>query len=489
MSEILFQYQRVNPTTWVYLSSLLMIGIYFKFSRLWSVRNLDLLCLIMLSPGLLLVLNGQAAKESWQANSQTIEVSENSDSGTDAEASEATPKTPVSTPFELSPTRIQHMGFVCLFFAGGILLVRLLIDPAMVRRPLLEPNLSIGGMTFLGVSLFVFLMANVLTGKVTPDDLAGSRQAELLQAGRSLGMAEDQGLNRYGPGYPLLFLLPKISTGELLADQSLPEWENLEIIYMATARSMAILSHLAIVMGIVLIGHRHFNNLHTGIATATLYLMLPYTAQMTGRVSHVLPAALLTWAVLSYRQPLFSGMLMGLVTGVIYYPIFLLPLWISFYWHRGLGRFLLGVSSTTMVLVGVLAFTATDFSQFMGDLKQMFGWRLPVLEDVQGFWMPEFNDSVFRIPVLAGFLVMSVGFCFWPPQKNLGTLMSCSAAVMLGTQFWHAHGGGLFVAWYLPLLLLTVFRPNLEDRVALRVLGLGWLDRPQSRLTGQELAA
>jgi hypothetical protein len=41
---------------------------------------------------------------------------------------------------------------------------------------------------------------------------------------------------------------------------------------------------------------------------------------------------------------------------------------------------------------------------------------------------------------------------------------------MLGTQFWHAYGGGLALAWYLPLLILTVFRPNLEDRVATNVV-------------------
>ena len=51
-------------------------------------------------------------------------------------------------------------------------------------------------------------------------------------------------------------------------------------------------------------------------------------------------------------------------------------------------------------------------------------------------------------------------------QKNLGTLMSCSAAVMLGTQFWYPEGGLLFMNWYLPMLLLTIFRPNLEHRVA-----------------------
>src|SRR5262245_36873690 len=59
MSEILFQYDRISPTTWVYMSSLLTIALYFKFSRVWSVRNLDLVLLILLAPGLLMVLQGR----------------------------------------------------------------------------------------------------------------------------------------------------------------------------------------------------------------------------------------------------------------------------------------------------------------------------------------------------------------------------------------------------------------------------------------------
>ena len=98
---------------------------------------------------------------------------------------------------------------------------------------------------------------------------------------------------------------------------------------MATARTMAILGHMAVVIGMVVIGFRHFDNTKTGIAAATLYLMLPYTAQMTGRVDHVLPAALLIWAVEAYRRPLIAGALMGLAISVNYYPVFLLPLWLQ----------------------------------------------------------------------------------------------------------------------------------------------------------------
>jgi hypothetical protein len=42
--------------------------------------------------------------------------------------------------------------------------------------------------------------------------------------------------------------------------------------------------------------------------------------------------------------------------------------------------------------------------------------------------------------------------------------------VLLGCQFWKAHNGGLFMAWYLPVLLLVVFRPNLENRLAMLVV-------------------
>src|SRR5690606_27017406 len=114
---------------------------------------------------------------------------------------------------------------------------------------------------------------------------------------------------------------------------------------------------------------------------------------------HALPAALLVWAVESYRRPLVAGMLMGLAIGVIYYPAFLLPIWIGFYWQRGMLRFLAGVSATLLVLVGTLAFTSADQAQFFAHVSQMFGLRAPIMEGLQGFW--EYAVPVYRIPVLA----------------------------------------------------------------------------------------
>ena len=303
MSDVLFQYHKVNPTTWVYLSSILTICLFFKFSRVWSVRNLDLVGLILLAPGLVVVDYGLAQ------DSQ----------------------------------RIEQIGYIWLFVTSGMFMVRLLLDPMMVRRPLLEPNLSVGGMTCLGLALMAFLMANVVNSTPTKDDLAGAKGAEQVQA-RQSSEPGDTSLTTHGPGYPLLHLLPSISTQLWFLANTARETPQetdtrQEMLQLATARTMAILSHLAVVIAMVLIGYRHFDNIRAGIAAATLYLLLPYTAQLTGRVDHALPSALLVWAVAAYRRPMIAGMLMGLAIGVIYYPVFLLPLWLSFYWQRGLLRF------------------------------------------------------------------------------------------------------------------------------------------------------
>lgn len=409
MQDILFEY-RLDPTTWVYLSSLMTIGIFFKFRRLWSVRNLDLIGLILFAPGLLLVSHGQ-----------------------------------------------EQLGYVWLFTLGGCFLVRLLLDPMMVRRPLLEPNLSAGGLTFTMVALLLFLMTNVGTGRLPGSENQGVRlEQTLAQPPR-------------GPGYPLFYILADISARQVNPNPESPPQElRRERLEAATARTTAIIAHLVLVAGLVLIGYRHFDNVQTGVAVAALYLLLPYSAQMTNRVDHVLPAAILVWAVAAYRRPIVAGLLVGLAGGAIYYPFFLLPLWCGFYWLRGLVRFLAGVVSAIVVLVVVLALVASDGATFAAQLQQMFNVPGLAVHDVDGFW--RFHPAAFRIPVLVAFVAMCGGLALWPAQKNLGTLLSLSAAIMLGTQFWQAHQGGVYMAWYLPLLLLTVFRPNLEDRVALTAL-------------------
>jgi len=440
MRELLINYEPVVPSTWAYLASLLMIALYFKFNRILSIRNWDLMGLILLAPALLMIKHASGHAESRS---------------------------------------IEHAGYIWLFSVSGMFLLRLLLDALMVRRPLLEPNLTVGGLTFLGISLCVFLIANVITGRPDAADVAGSERAADLRE-REASQDELNSLSTHGPGFPLIFLLPQISTQSVLgengeeqapvADKGAADPEVVALVHVVTAQVVAILAQLAIVIGIVLVGVRHFDNIKTGIAVATLYLLLPYTAMWTGSVTHALPGALLVWAIVFYRWPLLAGAMVGLAFGTIYYPAFLLPLWISFYWQKGLARFLAGGFAMVGLLVVVLAYQSTDTAMFWAQVQQMFGLRLPASTgELSGAWGLYWRP-VYRFPILIAHVCLSLSMALWPAQKNLGTLIAYSAAMMLATQFWHAHSGGLALAWYLPLLLLTIFRPNLEDRVAIAVV-------------------
>ncbi len=408
MREILFEFQ-LSPTTWAYVSALMTIGVFFKFHRFWSVRNLDLIALIAFSPGLLLIYHGL---------------------------------------LQNLPMLVQG-GYAWLFAVGGFFLIRLLLDPVMVRRPLLEPNLSASGLTFTGASLLVFLMANVIMNP-----------RERLE----YQLAEQPVVTEATPGYLPLLRLATVSEKTLAeVDKTHPDEYRRTLLTLGFARAVVIFAQLALVAGIVLVGYRHFDNIQTGVAAASFYLLLFYSSQMTGRPDHVIPAATLVWAVAMYRRPVVSGLFVGIAAALIFYPLFLLPLWCGFYWHRGLARFSLAVAAV-LIVMAVLLVPLLGMAEFPDALRHMFGLVGFVARDASGFWAQ--HAPVFRIPVAAAWVALCTGLALWPAQKNLGTLLSCSAAVMLGSQFWHVPQGGLYMAWYLPLLILTVFRPNLEDRMA-----------------------
>lgn len=433
MQDILKDYQML-PTTWFYVSSLLIIGIFFKFQRFFSIRNLDLVGLLTFSPGLLLVVYGH-------------------------------------TPW----------GYAWVFSIGALFLIRLLVDQILVRRPLLEPNLNASGLTFTGIALVVFLMANVITNKETPlaeRVMAGSLavhkagyESIYAFANQHVEPHERPHVEDSGKGDPAT---PTVAADGTKSERYVPT---------RTIRTVAVLANLALVLGIVFIGYRHFGNFQTGIAAASLYLLLPYTSQMTGRVDYVVPALLLVWAVAAYRRPIASGLLIGLSAGCIFYAIFLLPLWISFYWKRGVARFLIGLAIALAVLMIFWLATAGQVQSLGDQLIDFCGIRYFNGAGADGFWAEQ-GRQPYRIPIIAAFAAMCGSLALWPAQKHLGTLISCTALVMLGTQFWHPYQGGLYMGWYLPLLVLTVFRPNLEDRVALTAVPDLWQSRRRAEASG-----
>ena len=524
MPSSLFQYEML-PTTWFYLSSMIIFAVFYKFNRFWSVRNLDLLGLLLLTPGLLfLAMNA------------------------------------------------SRWGYLWLFACGFLFIVRLFLDLLMVRRPLLEPNLNPGGMTLAVILLVAFMVANIainrgatidsvqtlrleqimtlndwehsqkplqsrvagfrpflaltdMTNQVMAPDRAflpiylkekaaavskhrnpktvfhnETRDADAFvrdvletwigpaTSASEIVLAHDEPEN-YSPVISVAYLqhqettdLAGIELEQSFGGQGFDVSESFphdapRVLQKATDSAskysvwfemfvilLVMLGHITIIFGLIHIGHCHFNNLVSGVSAAMLYLLLPYVNQMTGRLDHVIPGALILWAVALYRRPLFSGICIGGAASLMFHPIFLVPLWCSYYWKRGFFRFLIGTVGIILVFYLLLLCSPHEFGNYGEQWLNMIGANNLVLHTPDGIW--EDFPPVYRIPIMVIFIIYCVGVLFWPSRKHLATLMCCSTIILIGIQFWQAHQGGLYMAWYLPLLIATLFRPNLEDRVA-----------------------
>ena len=481
MTDILVQYEKIDPATFAVLSSFLTISLFFKFNRFWSVRNLDVLLLILFAPGLLLVSQGEYQQDQARISFQQAAAFANPDTDdrTQAEIEESQEESIGRLPASRSGRKQEFYGYLILWIIGGVFLVRLLLDSTMVRRPLLEPNLTSGGLLFLSMSMFALMSANViLAGQAyqlrvdTAAPAAAESTDEIDQA------AEPQQQDPLDPGFAPLERVVSIPVSFWLTGRGDSGSTDTAIDHRLLAAT-AILGHLLIMLGMIAAGFWHFHNVKMGIGAATIYLLLPSTYQMAGQVDHVIPGVLLVWAIVLYPRPLVAGVLLGLSL-CIYYPIFLIPLWVSFYVRRGLLRYAVGLLIGAGLLVALLRVQVTDPGAFIFQLRRMFGVMWPRMEGLGGIWGFGW-DPVYRMPLLAAFIAISGTLALWPPQKNLGTLLACSAAVMVATRFWNGSGGGLNMAWYVPLILLTIVRPNLEDRIAINVIGPGW---PRRRARG-----
>src|SRR3954454_18621251 len=117
-----------NAATWFCFAALLAVALFFKFSRLLSVRNWDVVTLFLLFPGLLLL--GEAGYES--------------------------------------------VGYVWLFAGSAYFLARCLLDLTLVQRPALAPNLTFGGLAWLAGALLICVVAVAFR----QGDAAGAGPAE-----------------------------------------------------------------------------------------------------------------------------------------------------------------------------------------------------------------------------------------------------------------------------------------------------------------------
>jgi hypothetical protein len=419
-SSIFLDINLPNPTTWFYFSGLLAVALFFKFSRLLSMRNLDVLTLYLFMPGFLLLADDVTG----------------------------------------------FWGYLWLLIASLYFLIRCFLDLALVRRPALNSNLDLAGMIWLAGALFISLIAVAVRQPVPSSGGEDLSRAPL----NSLPRLSEKGIRPYAPAE--------------VDDSRLGVWVE---------RGWALLCHLSVAVGLALIGWRHFDDLRAGMSAATFYLLLPYTFLLlpdsplgVGRWDHAWPMALTVWAIFSYRRPVLAGAFLGIATVPAFFLIVTLPSWWGFYFRRGACRFLLSFGLTTgvgLLILAVLLWINGELPSSLQSDWTKFVWQLWKRPDptTPGIWSYIPRQTAYLVPVFIASMVLVVAAGFWPYPKNLAHVLALSAATLISIQFWYA-GGGVYVLWFLPLLLLLTFRPNLASSQPLPPPTDDWLARLGTRL-------
>ncbi|MBX3438371.1 MAG: hypothetical protein KF861_12840, partial [Planctomycetaceae bacterium] len=325
-----------------------------------------------------------------------------------------------------------------------------LLDSLLQRRPHTTQNMNPAGMAFLCGAAFLLLTMHAMSLPL-PD-----ATQQTFERADDMITRTDRSESATSPSQPAS--LETGPTGMVIGAAS-------NVIFSELApRVMSMMAHLAVIVGLLFVGRNLFGDLQLGLAMATLYLLLPCTAYDVGEFNHVLPAALLVWAFVAYRRPVISGMLVGLACGTLFFPLFLVPLWTAYYGRRQGGKFLLAMTLVFVALIGSFALTSSGTDSFW---RQTLGtFRLTVLAfegtgAVVGFWDAGEYGSPYRIPVIVGYFLVLAALTIWPRHKTLEHLIAHSAALIVGTQFWYPQQGGVYLLWYLPILLMAVFRPRI----------------------------
>lgn len=419
LASIFLDFNLPNAATWFYFSLLLVVGLFLRFSRLFSLRNLDLLTLFLLVPGFLLLQEAHALL--YAATNEGLDKDFKSKLTTQGNS-------------------LLTVGYAWLMAGSGYWFVRCVLDLALVRRPALTPNLNLPGLAWLAAAMFIFM--TVVAIHRMPD-------VPVEQIGKS----------------PIA--LERVQEGAATVvnyQAGVPELDSADTKFWVE-RSIAMILHLAVVIGLVMVGAIHFQDTTAGMAMACLYLLMPYTAFHVSQVHHVWPAVFLIWGIYAYRRPVLCGVLLGLPAGNAFFPLLLFPLWFGFYRGRGAIRFTIAFLLATTASIAVTAlvlWSRGEFNQYLSVALSLSDWQAWKMPQTESIWTGA--HWAYRIPVFIIYMAFVIVTVFWPTPRNLGQVIAQTAAVPIGVQFWYADQGGVYVLWYLPLLLMMVFRPNLSER-------------------------
>ena len=201
-------------------------------------------------------------------------------------------------------------------------------------------------------------------------------------------------------------------------------------------------------------------------------------------VSHIIPASVTLVAFRYLDQPVAAGALLAAAAAFGFYPAFIFPTWLGYYWgdsRKAARRFVVGFGVVSLA-VGVwvlmasrpadgLGLVATIVRDTLGHQTnpQVYG-RTPF-----GFWgqqtgvwrwliQPMAGESAMLSPFFLFYCVFLGATAIMARNAGLVGLALLTSAAAMGANIWKIHATGAYLAWYYPFLLIGALGPGMLVR-------------------------
>ena len=201
-------------------------------------------------------------------------------------------------------------------------------------------------------------------------------------------------------------------------------------------------------------------------------------------VSHIVPASVTLVAFRYLDRPVAAGALLAAAAAFGFYPAFIFPTWLGYYWgdsRKAAWQFVVGFGVVSLA-VGVWVLMASRPADGLGLVATIVRDTLGHQTDPQvygrtpfGFWgqqtgvwrwliQPMVGESAMLSPFFLLYCAFLGATAIMARNAGLVGLALLTSAVALGANIWKIHATGAYLAWYYPFLLIGALGPGILMR-------------------------
>jgi hypothetical protein len=432
-------FRRIRPhfegPSFCWLSIVLVFIFLGNFNRLLSLRNLDIVLLYLLCPFLFVL---------WQDK------------------------------------RFAYAGILVVTL---VFFLRCLLGARCKTKQVLKDNTSLKrAAVFVLVLACLLHVQTVYERPIDDSGLCSVNGAEyIIQTGKLPYGTACGHIGVYGP---LLYVLHIPANRIFQPDVNFDsqrgtfEWGPYEEFEMRGAQTIVLVFDLLAMLGLYCFG-RKYGDATTAVLLTLVFALCPYVIGIGGAgglqwTSHIVGIAFVVFALVFISRPIVAGLILGLGSGMLYYPAFLFLLWFGYYvragsWREGL-KFLAGFATVGLLCVAMILILIvpggeseglSPLGAFINDTVHFQQFSEGYGQSPFSFW-GQYPDIAERGKPIAGAIYLL--FCllagFIPGRMDMRRLVALTAAVLVGTQFTLSHGGGTYIGFYIAAFIIVLFGPR-----------------------------